>query len=404
MAGVESERAPHVMMLPWLAFGHLVPFYQLSIALAKSGIKVSFLSTPKNIQRLPKLPPHLNSLLNFISFPLPSLEDQTLLPPETEATVDIPFDKIQYLKMAYDLLQKPIKEFVKLDQTIDWIIIDMIPYWIDEVAKEFQIPVLHFSVFNAATYCFMVHPDYLIGEGQREERSTPETLTYLPKWIDFPSSLAYNIHEAIGFHQGVYGDNASGIKDAERIHKIIVSTSKAVIVRSCYEFEGEYLNLLEKNLSMPVIAIGLLPPEKPKGDSFKDRTCNRGLVSVGWVPQMEILGHPSIGGSLFHSGWGSVIETLKFGHCLVVLPFIIDQPLNAKLLVEKGLAMEIEKNEDGSFSREEIAKTLNLAMVSKEGESIRERSRGAAKIYGDHELHQSYIEKFVEYLKNGAAN
>jgi hypothetical protein len=51
---------------------------------------------------------------------------------------------------------------------------------------------------------------------------------------------------------------------------------------------------------------------------------------MGWIPQ-EILTHSSIGGSLFHSaGWGSAIETLQFGNNLVLLPFIVDQLLNAK--------------------------------------------------------------------------
>ena len=97
---------------------------------------------------------------------------------------------------------------------------------------------------------------------------------------------------------------------------------------------------------------------------FSERTHRRGVVCFGWAPQLEILEHPSIGGSLFHAGWGSIMETLQFGHCLVVLPLIIDQPLNARLLVEKGLAIEIERSEDGSFSRDGIAKALRLAMVS----------------------------------------
>ncbi|WKA05915.1 hypothetical protein VitviT2T_023848 [Vitis vinifera] len=75
---------------------------------------------------------------------------------------------------------------------------------------------------------------------------------------------------------------------------------------------------------------------------------------MGWAPQMEILARPSIGGSLLHSGWGSVIETLQFGHCPIVLPFVIDQGLNARLLVEKGMAGEIARGDDGSFSRDNM--------------------------------------------------
>ncbi|KAE9615804.1 putative soyasaponin III rhamnosyltransferase [Lupinus albus] len=42
----------------------------------------------------------------------------------------------------------------------------------------------------------------------------------------------------------------------------------------------------------------------------------------------------------------------------VVLPFIIDQPLNGRVLVDKGMSIEVEKNEDGSFTRNDIAKPL----------------------------------------------
>ena len=34
-------------------------------------------------------------------------------------------------------------------------------------------------------------------------------------------------------------------------------------VRSCMEYEGEYLNLLGNLMGKPVIPVGLLPPEKP---------------------------------------------------------------------------------------------------------------------------------------------
>ena len=99
-----------------------------------------------------------------------------------------------------------------------------------------------------------------------------------------------------------------------------------------------------------------------------------------------------------------MIETLQFGHCLVVLPFINDQPLNARLLVEKGLAVEVKRNEDGSFSGDEIARTLRRAMVEEEGEQLRTRASKAAAVFGDQKLHQDhYIGAFVDYLKNNGA-
>ncbi|KAJ6972381.1 hypothetical protein NC653_032840 [Populus alba x Populus x berolinensis] len=64
-------------------------------------------------------------------------------------------------------------------------------------------------------------------------------------------------------------------------------------------------------------------------------------------------------------------------------------PLNATALVEKGLAVEIERTEDGSFSRD---RRPRQALVSKEEEKPRVRAKEADAIFGDHKLHQnSYI-------------
>ncbi|KAM7277140.1 hypothetical protein ACFE04_019006 [Oxalis oulophora] len=390
----------HVVMLPWSAFGHMMPFFQLSVALAKTGIRVSYVQTPMNIRRLPKIPQNLESLITFVEIPFPVLRDQAL-PQGAEATVDITFDKMLQLKSAYDFLHIAFRKFV-VDQSPDWLLVDLMPHWAVDIAEQQEIGISLFTPLSAGAVCFLGPPEYLVGEGRRKVRTTVESFTSSPHWVtkSKPSKIAFSKQEAGGFLHGFYGPNGTDKSDAERIAKVLIA-SKFVAIRSCDEIEGDYLKLASEILDKPVIPVGLLPPEKVKASSVIDETSDRGHVCVGWAPQMEILGHPAIGASLFHSGWGSVIETLQFGHTLVVLPFIIDQPLNAKLLVEKKLAVEIEKNEDGSFSREEVAKGLKLAMVSDEGESLRVRAREAGKYFGDHELHNDYIARFVEYLKGG---
>ncbi|PRQ58237.1 putative soyasaponin III rhamnosyltransferase [Rosa chinensis] len=448
----------HVVILPWSAFGHIIPLIQLSIALAKAQIHVSFISTPKNIQRLPKIPPELQSLITIVPFPLPTLDAaDRLLPEGAEATVDIPFEKMDDLKFAFDLLRQPFKQFIA-DQVPDWIITDFAAHWAVDVAREYGVPVAYFSPFSAATHVFC---------GSLEYRShvppSPEVFTSPPEWVPFPSLLALKEFEAVHFLAGFFNVNRSGISDAERVAKIVLA-SQVLAFRSCNEIEGEYLDLYAKLTGKPVIPTGLLPPKESKRESgndvifewldkqkprsvvfvgfgseckvskeqvyeiahselpflwalrkpswastdaealplgFVDRTSKKGLVCMGWVPQIEILGHPSVGGSLFHSGWGSVIETLQFGHCFVVLPLIVDQPLNARLLVEKGLAAEVKRNNDGSFTADDIAKTLRLAMVEEEGEHLRINARKAAAVFGDEKLHQDhYLGAFVDYLKN----
>ncbi|XP_034708805.1 putative UDP-rhamnose:rhamnosyltransferase 1 [Vitis riparia] len=457
----------HVVMAPWLAFGHMIPHLQLAIALAEAGIHVSFISTPRNIQRLPKLSPTLLPLINLVALPLPAVLGW---PEGCEATVDLPFEKIKYLKIAYALLKQPLKRFLE-GASPDWMIVDLPVDWAAEAARECGVPLLAFTMFTSASNVFFRPPEYLTGDGQRRVRPSPESMTTPPEWVTFPSLVAYREFEARGAHPGFYGDNSSGTTDADRIATTL-SACDAVAIRSCREFEGEYLSIYQKMLRKPVIPVGLLPREgsheitnqawrkifkwldeqKPKSvvfvgfgsecklsqdqvheiayglelselpflwalrkpdwaiedvdalpSGYSDRTSGRGVVCMEWAPQMEILAHPSIGGSLFHSGWGSAIETLQFGQSPIVLPFVIDQGLNARLLVEKGMAVEIERGDDGSFSRDDIAKSLRLAMVMEEGEKLRIRAREAAMIFGDQKLHQSYIDELVKYLKGGIA-
>ncbi|KAL3536785.1 hypothetical protein ACH5RR_000151 [Cinchona calisaya] len=471
----------HVVLMPWLAFGHIVPFYQLSVSLAKAGVHVSLVSTPKNIQRLPKLPPDVSVLIDLIALPLPSI-DRNLLPEDAEATVDIPFDKIQYLKIAYDLLKNPFKQFIsEQSPSPDWIIADLLTHWVGEVGQEFNIPIICFFAFSAATPVFFGPPEYLAGEGQKRVRPSPESLMTKPPWVDFPSPVAYRKKEAIGVHAGFYHEDASGLSTGQRI-ATVVQVCKALAIRSCPDLESEYFNLLAKLNGKPAIPVGFLPPgrstqklntfmndswneifkwldeqrsrsvvfvgfgsecklskdqvheiayglelsglpflwvlQKPSwatNDSnedvlplgFRSRIIGKGIVQIGWAPQREILGHSSIGGCLFHAGWGSVIETLQHGHNLVVLPFIIDQGLNARFLVEKGLAIEVERNEeDGWFTKDDITESSRKAMgENDEGEALRARAGEAAALFGDQELNDGYIEGFAEYLKiNGVQN
>ncbi|PQM35635.1 putative UDP-rhamnose:rhamnosyltransferase 1 [Prunus yedoensis var. nudiflora] len=443
----------HVVMLPWSAFGHMIPFFQLSKALAKAKVHVSYISTPKNIQRLPKISPDLQPFIQLVPIPLPTL-DADLLPPGAEATVDVPFEKINQLKVAYDHLQQPIKQFTG-DQLPDWLILDFAPHWAVEIGQDHGVPLVFFSVFSAASMSILGSPEHLSGADNRNHvLPSQESLTSPPDWMAFPSLVAYREHEAVHVHKGLFEVNGSGIRDSERFSKII-SASQVLAMPSCNEFEGEYLEACQKINGKPMIPIGFLPPEKPSAkretssddgssnnvifdwldkqkpksvvfigfgsecklrieqvfeiahglalselpflwalrkpnwaDSdadalppgFVERTSEKGLVCLGWVAQMEILGHPSVGGSLFHSGWGS--------------------PLNARLLVEKDLAVEVKRTEEGSFCKDDIAKTLILAMVAEEGEKLRSNARKAAKVFGDHKLHQDhYIGQFVHYLE-----
>ena len=64
-----NEEKLHIAVFPWLAYGQVMPYFELSKFLAQKGHKVSFISAPKNIHRLP----NLLSLINLVAGPTLSL-------------------------------------------------------------------------------------------------------------------------------------------------------------------------------------------------------------------------------------------------------------------------------------------------------------------------------------------
>ncbi|MED6215618.1 putative UDP-rhamnose:rhamnosyltransferase 1, partial [Stylosanthes scabra] len=99
----DQHKKLHIAVFPWLAFGHIIPFFELAKLIAQKGHKISFISTPRNIKRLPKLPPNLQPLVELIELPLPHVQN---LPQNAESTMDIPQHIIPYLKKAFDSLQE----------------------------------------------------------------------------------------------------------------------------------------------------------------------------------------------------------------------------------------------------------------------------------------------------------
>jgi hypothetical protein len=143
----------------------------------------------------------------------------------------------------------------------------------------------------------------------------------------------------------------------------------------------------------------VLPP------GFQERTRGHGLVDMGWVPQMSILAHAAVGGFLTHCGRNSLIEGLLFGHPLVMLPIFADQGPNARQMEAKKVGLQVARNEnDGSFDRHGVASAVRAVMV--EGEARMDFVAGAAKmqeVVADKELHDRYIDEFVQQLRSYSA-
>ena len=67
-------------------------------------------------------------------------------------------------------------------------------------------------------------------------------------------------------HPGLFGEDASGIVGSSRLAKIL-EACKVMAFRSCYEIEGEYLNIFEKLIGKPGIPVSPLPPMRPESNN-----------------------------------------------------------------------------------------------------------------------------------------
>ena len=403
------------------------------------------------------------AFIKFLKLPLPKVDN---LPENAEATTDIPYNVVQFLKLAVDALQEPVTRFLESSHA-DWIFYDFAPYWIGPIASKLGIKRAFYTIFTAPCMAFMGSPSVLTGKDV--VRTKPEDYTVPPPWVPFSTTVAFRYYEIMKIVD-ILTENASGVSDMYRAG-VAIENCDMVAIRACFEFEPEWLQLLQSLYQKPVFPVGQLPTmafdggdendtwrwmkswldkqakstvvyvafgseAKPsqeevneialglekselpffwvlkirRGDSdvavlelpegFEERTKGRGLVYTSWVPQFKILSHGSVGGFLTHSGWSSVVEAIQNQKPLVLLTFLADQGLNARVLEEKKMGYSIPRDErDGSFTSDSVADSLRLVMVEEEGRVYREKIKEMKDLFVNNDRQQGYIDNLMNYLK-----
>ncbi|KAF7068578.1 hypothetical protein CFC21_074319 [Triticum aestivum] len=459
MASAGSSPEPlHVVIVPWLAFGHMLPYLELAERLASRGHRVSYVSTPRNLARLPPLRPAAAPRVDLVALPLPRVDG---LPDGAESTNDVPDHQRELHWKAFDGLAAPFAEFMAAACAGEatrphWVIADCFHHWVAAAAVEHKVPCAMLQPTAAVIAAAYQPPPEHAGPGAAT-RPRYETEETAPMYDD----------------QG-----ASGMSTVQRWY-LTKNRCALAVIRSCVEWEPESFPLVPELLGMPVVPLGLLPPStgggrradatngsaehatvrwldaqrpgsvvyvalgsevplpleqvqelalglelagtrflwalrKPSGAAvlddgadmlppdFQERTRGQGLVTTGWVPQMSILAHAAVGGFLTHCGRNSLIEGLLFGHPLVMLPIFGDQGPNARQMEAKKAGLQVARDEsDGSFDRHGIASAVRDVMV--DGEARRRFVAGAAKmqeVVANSERQERYIDEFVQHLRS----
>ncbi|KAF3445349.1 hypothetical protein FNV43_RR10525 [Rhamnella rubrinervis] len=414
------QRSVRVLMLPWLAHGHISPFLELAKKLTKRNFQIYLCSTPVNLTSIkPKLPQKYSVSIKLVELHLPSLPE---LPPHYHTTNGLPLNLMPTLKQAFDMSSP---NFANILSTVkpDLLIYDFVQPWAPQLASSMNIPAVNFISFGAVMISFMLHAAKYNGVDHE---------------FPFPEIYLSDFMRA-NFNQFI---ETSADEHLDRVLKCMERSNSFILMKTFRELEGKYMNYLSTTFGMKVVPAGPLVQDPdleddnvgiinwldkkersstvfvsfgseyylskedieeiahglelsevnfiwvlrfPFGEKmeleealptgFLGRVREKGMVVENWAPQLKILRHSSIGGFVSHCGWSSVIESLNFGVPIIAMPMQLDQPMNARLVEDIGVALEVKRENNGRIKRGNVAKVIKEVVFEKIGDGIRKKAR-----------------------------
>ncbi|XP_016498882.1 beta-D-glucosyl crocetin beta-1,6-glucosyltransferase-like [Nicotiana tabacum] len=412
-------------LFPWLAYGHISPFLELAKKLSDRGFLIELCSTPINLSFIQKrIPQSYSSTIQLVELILPEFPQ---LPPHYHTTNGLPLHLNSTLHKALKLAKPNLFTILKTRKP-DLIIYDVMQLWTFGVASSLNIPSARFFTSGAAMCSYFVHLyknleveypfpalhlyDYEIErarklvqrndkenenkDDQPEEEMPPQEgimLISTSKELEgkYMNYLAEIIETRILPIGTLVQDPVASVEGNVNIMQWL--DSKKELSTVFVSFGSEYFLTKEEREE---IALGLELSQVnfiwvvrfPKGEKqnleealpqgFLERVGDRGMI-VEWAPQAKILTHSSIGGFVSHCGWNSISESIEFGVPIIAIPMQLDQPMNAKLLVEIGVALEVVRDDNGSLHREEIASVIKDVTSGESSETMRCKVRNLGK-------------------------
>ncbi|XP_059446666.1 UDP glycosyltransferase 9-like [Corylus avellana] len=114
--------------------------------------------------------------------------------------------------------------------------------------------------------------------------------------------------------------------------------------------------------------------EKKLPGNFLEETAEKGLV-VTWCPQLDVLAHKASGCFMTRCGWNSTLEALSLGVPMVAMPQWVDQPTNAKFIVDVWkVGIKFKVNEKGIVTKEEIELCTREVIEGERGKEMKKNS------------------------------
>lgn len=365
MATVAS---PHLLIITFPAIGHIFPQLKLAHQLLTLGLRLTFLSTPKNLKYLKPLQDlHTPDKFQTLVLPFPDVPG---IPPGAENLIDLPgLHFAPLLIEAYAKLCAPVGEWIKSHS--DPPIAIMSDYFFSEstqkLASDLGIKRIGFSALNAHS----VYRNW----GERVDQESSLSRANMESWaLIFNTFEGFDNEFVLFFKQKIehgrvfvvgpllsleYGPLIQNEDEKDKVMEWLddesmkhendsvvyigfgtqVNLNKTQVNAIAKALEASHCKFIwaikvplgmrnesyDENEINILTAIGV--PER-----FRQDTAKRGIVTTKWVKQKEILKHRVVGAYLTHSGWNSVIEGLISGVVMLLWPMQADHHDNARRL------------------------------------------------------------------------
>ncbi|EEF52366.1 UDP-glucosyltransferase, putative [Ricinus communis] len=272
---VSGAEQIHVMFLPYLAPGHMMPMIDIARLFASNGIKVTIITTTKNAIRFKSsidrdIQAGRNISLEILRFP----SAEAGLPEGCENLASTPTPEMS-IKLFHGIgLLEPEIKTIFLKHSPDCIVSDYLFPWTVDVAVELGIPRLAFSGSGFFNLCVANS----IECNRPHDSITSETESFvvpgLPDLVNLTRSQLPDIVKS----RTDFSDLFDTLKEAER-------KSFGVLMNSFYELEPAYADHFTKVIGIKAWHLGpvsLFADDKvARGDktSVCEHTCLRWLDS-----------------------------------------------------------------------------------------------------------------------------